>query len=177
MSCSFRWHLCACSNMTSCCWICFRFSGSDVPVAPEWFWGFPPLEEAWKLPVNPETPLGPPPPTLVLSVIPVPPISPPTPETVGVIPEMTGLFPPPRETEGLEGGWGELDVWLGLLLTGTMIWALPPKQERERVREGEREREGERGREKGRGGERGERDYNKQRSVVKTSYSKQNSNT
>ena len=27
---SLRWHLCACSNSTSCCWISFRFSGSDV---------------------------------------------------------------------------------------------------------------------------------------------------
>ena len=37
---SLRWHLCACSNKTSCSWISLRFSGSDVwPVGPPGFGG------------------------------------------------------------------------------------------------------------------------------------------
>lgn len=30
LACSLRWHLCAWSRRTSCCWISFRFSGSAV---------------------------------------------------------------------------------------------------------------------------------------------------
>lgn len=30
LACSLRWHLCAWSKSTSCCWISFRFSGSAV---------------------------------------------------------------------------------------------------------------------------------------------------
>lgn len=34
LACSRRWHLCACSRSTSCCWISLRFSGSAVGGAP-----------------------------------------------------------------------------------------------------------------------------------------------
>lgn len=60
-ACSLRWHLCAWSRSTSCCWISLRFSGSAVGGAPAVAdaaetWAPGPTRPAWLLGTIPWAP-------------------------------------------------------------------------------------------------------------------------